>query len=350
MKNLDSDRYWEINLLARCAHLYFAENKSQLDIAKTLDLTRSKVSRYMKRIVDEGLVEISFNFPPLPEIAARLCLKFGLRDAVVVPTGEQNQLKADIGQAAARYFERIVGDGAEIGISCGVTLYEMVRQIRETSARDLNIYPLAADTSFESVDIIPNTLVGMLVAKLRPHAIGYALPAQIVEKPIDVLKRRRAILSHPRIKAIFEKSKQVDIAFIGVGTIKNGVPGFCMIAEDYGLYCEDIVRTTDAIAEYNYSLIDTHGKELTGKPELKLNAKFREVINRIICVPLATLQTLASKQGKLIICVAGGEEKVLGINAVLKGRLANVLITDFSTAKALLERVEQAAPEHQTTK
>lgn len=334
--NIDAEKYNEMNLLARCAHLHYRKNLPQQEIAEHLGLTRSKVSRYMKRIVDEGLVEISFNFPELPELAARLCNKYGLRDAVVVPTGESKYLKADIGQAAARYFERVVGNDARIGISCGMTLYEMVRQIRETSAKDIKIYPLAADNSYESVDIFPNTLVGMLVAKLRPNATGYALPAQITEDSSEVLKRREEILNQPRIKEIFDQAKKVDIAFIGVGTIENGVPGFCMIAEENGLNCSDITKKTEAVAEYNYSLIDSEGKPLREKSEMRSNKKFQEVTNRIISVPLETIREQSEKHGKLIVCLAGGQSKVAGISAVIKGKLANVLITDFETAIKIL--------------
>jgi deoxyribonucleoside regulator len=332
----DIDKYQEINLLARCAHLHYRENEPQQKIAEILGLTRSKVSRYMKRILNEGLVEISFNFPELPELAARLCNKYGLRDAIVIPTGEEKYLKADIGQAAARYFERVVGNGARIGISCGMTLYEMVRHIRETSAKNIEIYPLAADTLYESVDISPNTLVGMLVAKLRPNAIGYALPAQIVGNSAEVSKRRNEILANKEIADIFSKAENVDIAFSGVGAIEKGVPGFCMIAEKYGLLCDDIIKKIPAVAEYNYALIDEKGKPLTENPNLDDDEKFQEITNRIISVELETLKELAGTHGKLIVCVAAGSEKVAGIYAVLNGKLANVLITDCETAKALL--------------
>lgn len=346
--NFDADKYYEMNLLARCAHLYFRKDKSQQEISKILGLTRSKVSRYMKRILNEGLVKISFNFPELPELAARLCNEYGLRDAVVVPTSQydsdkqddnfskRDYLKADIGQAAARYFGRVVGNGARIGISCGMTLYEMVRQIREASVKDIKIYPLAADSSYESVDISPNTLVGMLVAKLRPNAIGYALPAQITDDSSVVLKRKGKKLPS-KIEDILSEAGEVDIAFIGIGAIKKGVPGFCMIAEQYNWSCEEIREQTSAVADYNYSLIDFEGKTLTEETELNANEKFQEITNRIISIPLETIQKLALQHGKLIVCLAGGKEKVAGIRAVLKGNLANVLITDFDTASKLLE-------------
>jgi DNA-binding transcriptional regulator LsrR (DeoR family) len=332
----DLERFHELNLLARCAHLHFRENRSQQEIAKILGLNRSKVSRFMKRLVSDGYVEIKFSFPQMPELAGKLCEKYGLRDAVVVPTGQPEYLRADIGSAAARYFERVVGDGASVGVSCGMTLYEMVREVRKIDAKGLTIYPLAADISYESVDIFPNTLVGMLVAKLRPNAVGYAFPAQIIEKQGDVIKRRREILEQPRIKKIFEASSNVDVAFIGVGAIKDGVPGFCMIAQDYGLRCADILRETDAVAEYNYALVDSDGRSLAGNPQLKPNDKFQEVTNRILSVSIEVLKELAARHGKLVVCVAGGDDKLSGIRAVLTGSLANVLITDFETGVALV--------------
>jgi DNA-binding transcriptional regulator LsrR (DeoR family) len=330
------NQYQEINLLARCAHLYYRKNKSQQEIAKALSLTRSKVSRYMKRLLTEKWVEISFDFPVLPELAARLCVKYGLRDAVVVPTGEKEYLKADIGQAAARFFERVVGNNASVGLSCGMTLYEMVRQISRTSAKDIKIYPLAADSSYESVDIFPNTLVGMLAAKLRPQATAYALPAQMPDDSSKLLQRRKEILAQPNIKKILSEAEDVDIAFIGVGAIESGVLGFCSVAEQYGWSCGEIREQTGAVADYNYTLIDDQGKSLMEKPEASKNKKFEEITNRIINISLESVRRITTRHGKFIVCLAGGKDKLTGIHAVLKGGLANVLITDFETAIALL--------------
>lgn len=332
------NQYQEVNLLARCAHLYYRENKSQQEIAQILSLTRSKVSRYMKRLLVEKWVDISFDFPVLPEVAARLCIEFGLRDAVVVPAGEKKYLKADIGQAAARFFERVVGDKASVGLSCGMTLYEMVRQIRQTSAKEIKIYPLAADNSYESVDIFPNTLVGMLAAKLRPEATAYALPAQMPDDSSKLLQRRKEILAQPQIKKILSEAENVDIAFIGVGKVKTGVLGFCTVAEQHGWSCGEIEKQTKAVADYNYTLIDENGKSLTEKPEASENKKLQEITSRIVNVPLDNIRRLTSRYGKFIVCLAGGNDKLEGIRAVLKGGLANVLITDFETAIALLEK------------
>ncbi|SFD41756.1 deoxyribonucleoside regulator [Clostridium uliginosum] len=57
-----------------------------------------------------------------------------------------------------------------------------------------------------------------------------------------------------------------------------------------------------------------------------------KIYNRTIAISLDTL-----KEKEKSILVAGGEHKVKAIKGALKGKIANVLITDQYTAKRLLE-------------
>lgn len=55
-----------------------------------------------------------------------------------------------------------------------------------------------------------------------------------------------------------------------------------------------------------------------------------------LAVPPSRLHELSGQYGKLVIAVAGGADKRAAILGAMRGRFANVLVTDEDTADALL--------------
>ena len=138
----DLDNYQEMKEMVRCVQLHFRHQKQQREIAEELGISPSKVSRLLKRAYQEGIVRVHISLPLIPQLATALIDQYGLRDAVVIPSGQLSDLKEELGIATARYFEKIAGDGVKVGLSCGYTLYCMIKHLREGFVKDLKIYPL----------------------------------------------------------------------------------------------------------------------------------------------------------------------------------------------------------------
>ena len=67
-KPLDQDR--DLKEMVRCVQLFFGEHRQQqTEIAKTLGISQSRVSRLLKRALDEGLYSVEFSFPLLLKLA-----------------------------------------------------------------------------------------------------------------------------------------------------------------------------------------------------------------------------------------------------------------------------------------
>ncbi len=328
MSTASLDSFLEVKEMVRCAQLYYRQHKQQREIAAELNISTSKVSRLLKRADSEGLIQVEFKFPHLEQLGSLLTEQFTLRDAVVIPSGIDSELKDNLGMTAARYFERFVRSGAKVGLSCGFTLYYMVKHLKEGLLQNLEIYPLAAESTIKSVDILPNTLVGMMAAKYRPHVTAYALPAQFVSSLEEGNPERQAFWAHPEVRDVYVGAHNVDVAVIGVGAIDPGTPGFCALASQYG-YSPEQLKTAGAVGEFNYQLIDAQGKAVQ-------LAEQDETAPHVIGVPLERLQQMSSEQNKTVIAIGGGAPKVVGIRAVLRGGMCNVLITDSETAEALL--------------
>jgi deoxyribonucleoside regulator len=335
MLERDLDNYQEMKEMVRCVQLHFRHQKQQRDIAEELGISPSKVSRLLKRAYQEGIVRVHINLPPIPRLAAALIELYGLRDAVVIPSGEGTDLKEDLGVAAARYFEKIAGDGVKVGLSCGYTLYYMIKHLREGLIKDLKIYPLSAESTLQLVDLFPNTLVGMMAAKYRPDVTAYALHAPLIGPPEEIDRERQTLLKRPEIRKIYEEAHEVDVAMVGIGAVGPETPGFCSVAEYYGVSPQKL-KAFKVVGEINYQPFDGRG-HLIRQPEIEGLTK------RVIAVAAEHLCAMTRQHGKLVIAVSGGRYKLDAIRGTLLGKLCNVLITDDEVAQALVR--ESRPPE-----
>src|SRR5262245_59966602 len=138
---LISQRPPELKQMVQCLELFYRQGLNQKDIATTVGVSAATVSRLLKRAFAEGLVHVELTLPRTHELEAELIQLFKLRDAVVVAAGGRGDVKEELGAAAASYFEKVVEHGMRVGLSCGYTLYQTVRALRERRFRDLSLFP-----------------------------------------------------------------------------------------------------------------------------------------------------------------------------------------------------------------
>ena len=324
-----SRRPGELKQMVQCLELYYRQAKSQKDVAETLGVSPATVSRLLKRAVDEGLVRVELDLPRTQELETALVQRFGLREAVVVAAGGRGDIREELGVAAAAYFEKVVAHGMRVGLSCGFTLYQTVRALRERRFRDLSLYPLSGESTLKLVDISPNTLVGMMAAKYRPHVTAYALPVQHLASLREVERERRRQLRDPEIRGIYEAAQSVDVALVGIGQIGEQTPGFCSLAESYGVSVRRL-RQLGVVGEINYQPFDAGGA-VVDHPELRI------LMHRVVSVDSRRLQALSRHDERYVIAVAGGKGKAEAVRGAVNGKFMNVLVTDEDVALTLLK-------------
>jgi DNA-binding transcriptional regulator LsrR (DeoR family) len=328
MVKLISHRARELRQMVQCLELYYRQGRHQKEIAAALGVSAATVSRLLKRAFDEGLVRVELDLPRTPELEAALIQRFELRDAVVVATGGHADVREELGSAAAAYFEKVAAHGLRVGLSCGYTLYHTVRALRERRFRDLTLFPLSGESTLKLVDLSPNTLVGMMAAKYRPHVTAYALPVQHLGSLRQIERERRRLLRNPEVRRIYEAAQSVDIALLGVGRIAEQTPGFCSLAEAYGISVRRL-RELGVVGEINYQPFDAQGRLLD-------RSELRALMRRVLSVTGERLQALSRREDRYVIAVAGGRAKVEAIRGALRGRFLNVLVTDEDVARAVV--------------
>jgi DNA-binding transcriptional regulator LsrR (DeoR family) len=136
------------------------------------------------------------------------------------------------------------------------------------------------------------------------------------------------------VRRIYEAANNVDLALVGIGMIGEATAGFCSLAEFYGVSVQRL-RALGVVGEINYHPYDQNGQILDRK-------ELRALTRRVLAVTPGRLRELSAEYGKFVIAVAGGPDKRQAILGAMRGRFANVLVTDEDTAAALLAAPREA--------
>lgn len=309
----------EVRTLLRCAYLYYKEQITQAMIAKKLGLSESKVSRLLKT-AREDFVRIQIKVPLIQQLELDLCHRFGLQDAVVVAVGEPSQTRAQVGEAAARYFERLVRDQVRVAVCGGSTLYHFADALIP-HPRTLTIYSLSMSGPGATY-LTAYVVAGIVCAKCQPTTVAYGLQLPFPTNRA-MAAEIKTLLTMSLVRQIYQETLDVDIVFTGIEALGPD-SRLADFAQAYGLNLKQIRR--EGVGNLNYQVFDENGQILP-----------YDWYAAALAFPAERLREMAAHPTKRAIAVTGGREKVESIAAALKGRFFDTLITDELVARALLK-------------
>ncbi len=94
----------EFELLARIAHRYYIDGRTQEEVAREFGLSRPKAQRLLERARWTGVVDIHVEAPPWLhlELEAQVRERFGLAEVIVSPARPESPLAARGGRPGRR--------------------------------------------------------------------------------------------------------------------------------------------------------------------------------------------------------------------------------------------------------
>ncbi len=305
-----------ITLMVEAARLYYEHRFTQQEVADKLGISRPGVSRLLQKAQDEGIVQITIVDPSDSgsRLEQLLTQKYDLKKVIVVPTHKNpNITKTRLGKAAVRILDQISYEGMTLGISWGTTMQEVARQLKNTPMKNSIIVQLNGGISRAEYDTNASEISKSVAEKM--NAIPYLLPLPAV---VDRSELKDAIISDRNINRTLALGKQAKIAMFTIGSFSHDS---VLVKADYFSSQEvEELLSKGAVGDICSRLIDQNGEICS--PEL--NARTIGI----------ELEDLTEKD--YTIAVAGGSDKVQAINAALKGKWFNCLITDEFVANELL--------------
>lgn len=322
----DSDR---LRLMHLTAEMYYMGQKTQNEIAKELGISRPMVSRLLSQAQKEGIVQITIvnPFADLRMLAGELKDQLGLASVLVAPGvgGSSQQVRRLLGRAAAQFLLSGLQRGDRLGIGWGRTLYEVTESLESHPGFDLTVVPLMGGLGQIAPGFQVNSLARTFSEKLGGLWHALYIPA-IIEDP----NTRASLLSSRDVAQIVELWDALDVALVGIGNVKIGDEVHMLFAD----YMDDD-SLSGLVQQQAVGDICMRFFDLEGRPN-------KQGLPGVASIELERLLRVPRRIG-----VAGGEEKVDAIIGAARGNYINILITDETAARCILERINSPGVLHE---
>ena len=311
----------DANLLVKVAKLYYEEGLTQIEIAHKMRLSRPKVSRLLTEARNEGVVQITVNSMPesFEDLERELENRLGLKDSLVVHVDHPDDpqvVSQQLGEMAAQYFDRVVQEGDLVGFSWGRTMSAMADSIQPVKLRKMHVVQMVGGLGDPQSDAHAADIVRRVAQKVNASLLS-VMPAPGI---VDSIEMCTALRNNRQIGYSLELSAKVDIAFVGIGSFRKDA--LLMNSEEIITWSEvEPLIERGAVGDLGLHFFDITGKSLDS-----------EIDRRVIGINLEAYRSLDR-----VVAVAGGSQKYDAILGAVRGKYANVLITDENTARRLLQ-------------
>jgi DNA-binding transcriptional regulator LsrR (DeoR family) len=252
-----------------------------------------------------------------PELEEALQKKYGLKEAIVVDSIEDNdQIVRDLGPAAAFYIETTLKANDVVGISSwSAALLAMVDSMhpnpRHGRPRVVQILGGVGNPGAE----VHATHLTQRFASLAGGA-ATLLPAPGV---VGSAEARLVLMKDHFVQEAMQLMDTVSLALVGIGAIEPSR----LLAESGNVFSGEeleMLRERGAVGDICLRFFDGDGEPVVTPLD-----------SRVIGMELDQL-----RRANRVVAVAGGSRKTTAIHGALAGRLVNVLITDRNTAGRLI--------------
>ena len=177
--DLASDEY---ELLARIAHRYYADDRTQEEIASEFALSRPKVQRLLERARWSGVVDIRIEAPPWLHLDLEAALReaFRLSDVIVSPHADDPQQRRElVARSAARFLERRLREGVVVAVGHGRDTGAVPRFFRPARRLDCTFVSAMGGSPRVDTPTNPNEICRALAEKGGGRAECLYAPAYV---------------------------------------------------------------------------------------------------------------------------------------------------------------------------
>jgi len=323
---MDFDR---ARLLAKVARLYYENDMTQAEISERLRLSRQRVQRLLSDARQEGIVNISIHpiMGTFSELERSLEKQFDLSEALVVETSDpenQNTITREVGAGAAEYLARLIRPKDKVVLSWGRSLLGMVNALASRTRvqlPELRLIQGLGNLGDPNTAMHGGELVRRAARALGAKPILFPAPAIAASTAV-----RDALYADPYVSHTLDLARSSDVALVGIGSSDSdsrAVPDLWQYLPPAAL---PNLLAKGAVGSINLRYFGADGCLAAS-----------EINDRVIGLTLEEMRKIPR-----VVGIAGGPGKVKAIDAALRARLIDVLVTDHITAIQLLGKSQSS--------
>lgn len=300
---------------ARIARMHYLEDRSKVQIADELGITRFKVARLLELARSSGLVRITVDgIGSLElELTCRLRDELGLTHAVVAHVGQADdeQTRDRLGAAAATLLTRITTPDDVLGIGWARTVLAMAAHLH--GLRVGRVVQLTGALS--RPDVEPTS-----VDVVRTIARGAGAPSSVFYAPMVVADEQTALGLHREgaVAEALDRFDSVTKAVVGVG---GWNPPSSTLHDALTPEEQATMHRSDVQADLSGVLLDGQGTPVE-----------TVISRRIIGITASQLRRVPE-----VVGIAYGLDKVPAASAAIRGGYLDSLVTHTEFAQRLLD-------------
>ena len=306
------------------AELYYDRDLRQPEVAAMTGFSVSKVSRLLSAAREQGIVHITVEPPPeeRPAVAVALGERFGGVTVEVTPGRQRDAAAAarlcGLG-AVDRLLPRLPEQGA-IGVAAGYTMDALASGMPRLQRPGLTVVPIVGGWDTENRFLDGNQLAGRLAERIGAESRTLLAPA-VVETPA----MREALLRDSTVAATAKLWRHLGLALVGVGGSPAAHPGYRTVIDRLGEDTRSDLRAEGVIGDLAGHFFRADGSFLESWSR------------RMLAISIEELRSTS------VMALAAGAGKAAPILGALRSGAIKILVTDLSTAQAVLALAERAA-------
>ncbi len=315
------------------------KNKDQAvkEIGETCNIKKNKVYELIRDAKKSDFYEILLKPPLIVQKEKNLRDEYGLKDVCIAEIeNRRTDPKKSIAEAADWYINRLLNKVETISISGGTTVSKWVDIFKPEKnyqiKNPIKICPLRSDLWIEEdKKEDPLFRTSKLTAQLYENFLDNGVSARLLDLNVGIIKNaadKAIILKKPPIAETLNEIRNSTLIVMGIGSLKNIDSTYRNILKYSGFsnLAINALKNSGIIGDI---ICEGFTKDGSIK-KTKLN-------NLIVSLNVNVIKKLARIQRKkYVVGLAGGEDKIESIIAVIKGGFINTLITDDKTAERLL--------------
>lgn len=311
---MSEPRLDDLVLATTVARRYFLEDRTKVQIAAELSLSRFKVARLIDLARSSGIVRITIATPGTidAELSVLLRERLGLGRALVVNTVDNDDATArgHLADVAARLLTEVLTPSDVLGLSWS-------RAVLATAER-LTRLPACAVVQLTGGLTSPDVTASLIDAvdrlARRGGGRGYSFYAPMfVSDPASV----RVVRRQPETAAAFARYPDITLAVVGVGSwqpLRSDLHDAVTADERAALHRAHV------LADLSGTFLDAAGTPLT----MPLSRK-------VIGISAAQLKAVPD-----VVCLAYGRERAPAVRAAVRAGYVTTLVTTAALARELL--------------
>jgi DNA-binding transcriptional regulator LsrR (DeoR family) len=308
-------------LIYKVLRNYYEKGLTQQEIADKYNISRIKVSRLIRKALDDKIVQIRINIPidATNKLEQKIEELYGIEDAIVVAVQSKDIIQ-ELGEAVAAYLTMHIQSDDIIGITWGRFISASINAMPEMNYPNVRIVQILGGLGDPASNIHGTELAIRMARKLEAKARLLHSPGIVRSKEI-----RKALMENTQIFETLKLAENASFALVGIGTFNSSAS---LLRESEIITGEEVSRLIQKGGVGNISLrsFDEWGNQI---PD--------EIDERVVGLTYNQIKRIPR-----IIGVAGGNEKHRAIMAALRGKWVNTLITDDQTAQFLIENSKKS--------